>query len=195
VSGPSTGPFVATLVWSQQNPNVIATSGYIVQMSTDSGGFNTITNIVGGANQSYSVGPLVNGHTYNFRVATIYNGVHTAYSGVGSITFPSGAEVAVPAQTLAGGIHAVAYSQQIHAGIFVTLPNGDMDLIQYGVPPYVWSVASGSLPTGLSLEANTGIVSGIPSTAGTYVFTIQAVDSAQPTPYTGVSPNLTIIIS
>ncbi len=38
----------------------------------------------------------------------------------------------------------------------------------------IWSVISGSLPTGLNLNASTGTISGIPVTAGTYSFTIQA---------------------
>jgi hypothetical protein len=46
-----------------------------------------------------------------------------------------------------------------------------------GTAPYTWSVVSGALPTGLSLNASTGIVSGVPTTAGTYGFTIQALDA------------------
>ena len=38
----------------------------------------------------------------------------------------------------------------------------------------IWSVISGSLPTGLNLNASTGTISGIPVTAGTYSFTVQA---------------------
>ena len=35
-----------------------------------------------------------------------------------------------------------------------------------------WSVSSGSLPSGLSLNASTGAITGTPSTAGTYTFTV-----------------------
>lgn len=44
--------------------------------------------------------------------------------------------------------------------------------------PYVWSLAQGSagLPTGLSLSA-AGVVSGSPTTPGTYDFTVQATDA------------------
>jgi len=34
-----------------------------------------------------------------------------------------------------------------------------------GIPPYTWSVASGTLPAGLSLGASTGTISGVPTTA------------------------------
>jgi hypothetical protein len=47
-----------------------------------------------------------------------------------------------------------------------------------GVPPYTWSVTSGSsLPAGLSLSA-AGVLSGTPSTAGSYSFSITVTDSA-----------------
>jgi hypothetical protein len=52
--------------------------------------------------------------------------------------------------------------------------------------PVTWSLASGALPTGLSLNASTGAITGTPpSTAvGTSSFTVQLVDSSTPTPQT-----------
>jgi hypothetical protein len=49
-----------------------------------------------------------------------------------------------------------------------------------GVQPYTWSVVSGALPAGLSLGSD-GTVSGIPTSAGTFSFTIQASDSGNST--------------
>ncbi len=46
-----------------------------------------------------------------------------------------------------------------------------------GEPPYTWSVSAGSLPPGLTLESTTGVISGEPSTAGTYRFTAAATDA------------------
>lgn len=46
-----------------------------------------------------------------------------------------------------------------------------------GVPPYVYAVSSGSLPTGLSLNTSTGAITGTPTVSGTYTFTISATDS------------------
>ena len=40
-----------------------------------------------------------------------------------------------------------------------------------------WAVASGSLPTGLSLASGTGVLSGTPTVAGTYSFDIRVTDS------------------
>jgi hypothetical protein len=47
-----------------------------------------------------------------------------------------------------------------------------------GTEPLTWSVSAGSLPPGLMLNANTGIYSGTPTTAGSYSFTISATNSA-----------------
>jgi hypothetical protein len=46
-----------------------------------------------------------------------------------------------------------------------------------GAPPYTFGIASGSLPPGVSIS-NAGVVSGTPTSAGSYPFAVQATDSA-----------------
>jgi hypothetical protein len=47
-----------------------------------------------------------------------------------------------------------------------------------GVPPYTWSISSGSLGAGLNLSAD-GTISGTPTSQGTSVFVVRVTDSAQ----------------
>ena len=50
-----------------------------------------------------------------------------------------------------------------------------------GSPPLVWSVTSGELPSGLTLNPTTGAISGIPSaTPGTYSFSMEVADTSSP---------------
>jgi hypothetical protein len=47
-----------------------------------------------------------------------------------------------------------------------------------GTPPYSWSLESGTLPAGLTLNTSTGVISGMPTAAGSSAFTVKATDSA-----------------
>jgi hypothetical protein len=47
----------------------------------------------------------------------------------------------------------------------------------HGNTPYTWSLASGSLPPGLTLDPVSGLISGSPRNAGTYTFSITMTDS------------------
>jgi len=67
-----------------------------------------------------------------------------------------------------------------------SLPSGEVN-VSYatnlsasgGISPYNWSILGGSLPPGLALSTS-GVISGTPSTAGTYNFTVQVADSSSP---------------
>jgi hypothetical protein len=50
--------------------------------------------------------------------------------------------------------------------------------VDNGIPPLTWSVTSGSLPGGLSLDQATGVISGTPTTVENQTFTVQVTDSA-----------------
>jgi hypothetical protein len=61
-----------------------------------------------------------------------------------------------------------------------------------GTPGYSWSIASGSLPTGLSLNTTTGVISGTP-TGGTTSFVAAVHDSS--TPAQKASAQMTLSVS
>jgi len=46
-----------------------------------------------------------------------------------------------------------------------------------GTTPYTWSIASGSLPAGLTLASSTGAIAGTPTVTGTSSFTVQVTDA------------------
>ena len=50
-----------------------------------------------------------------------------------------------------------------------------------GAAPYTWTIISGMLPTGLTLISSTGVISGTPTSNGTYPFTVKATDATNAT--------------
>jgi large repetitive protein len=68
-----------------------------------------------------------------------------------------------------------------------SLPNGTVNTSYSatlqaagGIPPITWSIVSGALPPGLTLDPNFGVISGTPTTVGMSAFTVQAADSSNP---------------
>lgn len=64
-----------------------------------------------------------------------------------------------------------------------------------GVPPYTWSISSGALPSGLTIDSAAGLITGTTTAVGsdtTASFTVRAADSAT-TPNSGTQP-LSIVV-
>ncbi len=61
-----------------------------------------------------------------------------------------------------------------------------------GATPYVWKLTSGSLPTGLTLDPNYGVIYGTPTVQGSYPITIQVTDSENPA--ISLSQNYTLTV-
>lgn len=72
----------------------------------------------------------------------------------------------IQTQTLPGGMVGAAYTATI--------------LVSGGTTPYTFSVSAGALPAGLTFGAASGTISGTPTAAGSYTFTIRVVDSSNP---------------
>jgi hypothetical protein len=47
-----------------------------------------------------------------------------------------------------------------------------------GIPPYLWSISSGTLPQGMQLDASTGFISGSTGETGNFSFTVTVKDSS-----------------
>jgi uncharacterized repeat protein (TIGR01451 family) len=78
--------------------------------------------------------------------------------------------------TITSGGCAVTLSQLFDG--FVGVPYERTIQANGGSPPFGFSLTSGSLPPGLTLSSG-GVVSGTPTTAGSFTFSVRAVDSNQ----------------
>jgi hypothetical protein len=62
-----------------------------------------------------------------------------------------------------------------------------------GTPPYAWTVSFGNLPTGLTLNSSTGVISGNPTATGTSNFTVQVSDSKSQTAAKALSITVNLV--
>src|SRR6202142_507179 len=86
----------------------------------------------------------------------------------------------ITTSSLPAGEAGLAYSQTLQA--------------TGGVPPYQWSITSGSLPAGLTLNGSTGAITGTPTVLGTSNFTVKVTDSQTPTSASATA-NLSITVN
>lgn len=78
------------------------------------------------------------------------------------LTYEPAPPLSITTTTLPDGSIGVAYNQTI--------------VVSGGTEPYAFSVSAGALPTGLSIHATTGAITGTPTTGGVFSFTIQVED-------------------
>jgi hypothetical protein len=114
----------------------------------------------------------------------------TSPGGAWSSYFPTSRSAAQAryqaAKTIYQQIESEAAGQPTALSITTTsLPDGALNVSYLatlaaggGTPPYTWSLSSGSLPPGLSLNSGTGVISGTPTATGTFSITAQVTDSA-----------------
>jgi len=107
--------------------------------------------------------------TYNFWVGVYDNAApQNMVTQMLSLTINSSTPLQVTSNFLPNGTNGTLYSQQFGAS--------------GGQPPYSWSLAPGSasVPPGLLLGSN-GLLSGTPSSSGTWYFYARATDAANAT--------------
>ena len=62
-----------------------------------------------------------------------------------------------------------------------------------GIGPFTWAITSGILPSGMSLDASTGTISGTATAVSTNTFTIQVTDSESPPVSKSATLTITVI--
>lgn len=141
---------------------------------------------LGSANGAISGTPTVSG-TYSFTAA-----VSDSSSPAQTVSVPLTMTIAAaaPAQTgspsltittatLPSGTDGVAYSTVLQAS--------------GGTPSYVWSVTAGNLPSGLTMSATTGAISGTPSASGTFNFTVAVADNSNPAQKQSLATSISVM--
>ena len=103
------------------------------------------------------------GGTFTFTVkVTDANGSNAAQP----LSIVVAAVITISTTSLPGGTVGATYSQTLQASS--------------GTLPYSWAIASGTLPPGLSLTAG-GVISGTPTAAGAFGFTVRVTDANKST--------------
>ncbi len=109
----------------------------------------------------YLNGTVNTAGTYSITVTVTSGGLSA--TGNLSLTIAPPKSLSISSASLPGGTVNVSYSQTLGA--------------TGGLPPYKWSLISGTAPQGLSLNAS-GVVSGTPTTPGGFSFGVQVTDTA-----------------
>ena len=137
--------------------------------------------------------------TWSLASGTLPNGLSLSSGGVISGTPTAAGTSTFTVQVADSGSPALTATKQLSiavnpaplAIVTTTLPNGTVQSTYSstlqasgGTTPYTWSVTVSALPLGLTLNAATGQISGVPTTSGTSAFTVTVTDSATPTPQT-----------
>ena len=126
---------------------------------------------------SVSAGTLPNGTTLNVSTGLV-SGIPTtagAFSYTIKVTDSAGS---TERQTLSGTIAPALFLTSSNSlATEVAVSYSQTNTASGGITPYVYSVSAGSLPAGTTLDTSSGVVSGIPTTAGAFSYTIKAMDN------------------
>ncbi|WP_368731463.1 IPTL-CTERM sorting domain-containing protein [Delftia sp. K82] len=173
----ATGSRAYTFTINAQAPVAGAVSATVAANSSA----NPITlNLSGGAATSVAIASAASHGTATASGTSITYTPTAGYSGPDSFTYtatnatgtssPATVSITVSAPTLAvapaslnAGLQGTTYSATVSASD--------------GTAPYSYTISSGSLPAGLTLNTSTGTISGIPSSSGTSSFTVTATDA------------------
>ena len=210
----ATGSFTFTVAVSDSSsPALTATASYTVVIAAGPVAITPPSLVPGQVGVTYSQTLVAAGGTapYSWTVASgsLPAGLTLSTAGVlsgtpttaGTFTFTATVtDSSSPAQTATTGSLSVTIVPATLAITAPSLPSGQVNVAYNqalaatgGTAPYTWTVQSGTLPAGLTLST-AGVLSGTPTSAGTYTFALTVTDSSSPA-LTATTGTLTVMIS
>lgn len=159
-------------------------AGYNVYRSTSQfSGFTQInSSTITGTTYTDTTGTT--GTTYYYAIELVFRGgaalgIYSANSN--GVEFPIiTTPLNITTTSLPDGTVGTAYNQAVAA--------------ENGTTPYTWSIISGALPDGLALNATSGVISGTPTVANPFNFTVQVEDAALDTDTQALSITITDVL-
>ena len=177
------GPLVVTTT-SSSLPQAVVNGAYSATV-TATGGLTPYTWSISGNPSWLSINkntgalsgtPTATGTTPAFTV-TVADSENPQVTANASLTITVNAALAITTQSLPGGSVGTAYSATVNA--------------TGGVTPYLWSISGN--PSWLSINKNTGALSGTPTATGTTpAFTVTVTDSESPQATANASLTITV---
>lgn len=163
----------SALTWSDQSISSSARKGTAYSDSVSA---------TGGTTRTYALhsGSLPTGVTVNSSTGAI-SGTPTTYGTYTFVVRATNADASstIYTNTLTLTVQDVAlsWSDQVLASSLAIEGQSYSDGVSVSAgPTTAYSIASGALPTGLSLNTSTGAITGTPTTAGSYSFVVRATN-------------------
>jgi hypothetical protein len=149
------------------------------------------TILVGATQQFTATGTYSNGSTQNLTSQVTWTSSKTAVATINTngLATAVSAGATVISAALSGVTATNTLTVQAAPLVMTTtsMPTGTVSAAYSaalsatgGTTPYTWSIASGSLPGGLALNAASGAITGTPTNVGTFTFTAQVSDTGSP---------------
>ncbi len=162
ITSASAADNAAILTWTAPTSNGgSAITGYVVTPYIGAVAQTPVS--FSGTGTTRTVTGLTAGTAYTFRVAAV-NAAGAGPTSAASTAVTPNASPSLTFPAPPSGEVGVAYSRQL--------------TVNDGTAPFSWSLSSGSLPAGLTLNASTGLLSGTPTAAGTFTFVVQVSDAS-----------------
>jgi hypothetical protein len=134
------------------------------------------TNIAGATSSSYTTPPTTSSDNGAQFVVVVSNIAGSVTGSAATLTVNPPLSLHIVSASLPDGQIQAAYSFTVQAA--------------GGIPPYIWSVVGAQLPSGLNLSHSNGTISGIPTLAGAFTFTLHVSDSVMGAASSGFTFNI-----